>query len=202
MRKNILQILAILCAACPVAGLAQAPKDAVVISNEDIKAVLKYAADTKRTIPDNSIRVIDMGKYQLAVAVIHRGAAAAPNPQAACGERRSGATGPNGIYHDDTAETYVVVSGSGTLITGGTIVNGTRSAADNEVTTILNGPSCNGTMAGYSSRQIKEGDIIVIPEGVPHGFTTIPDHVTYLSVRPDLKKVLQHGYVNPALKKK
>jgi len=219
MRKNILQILTILCAACPVAGLAQAPKDAVVISNEDIKAVLKYAADTKRTIPDNSIRVIDMGKYQLAVAVIHRGAtgganaagaagnagrgaAAVSNLQRACGEQRSGATGPNGIYHDDTAETYVVVSGSGTLITGGTIVNGTRSAADNEVTTILNGPSCNGTMVGYSSRQIKEGDIIVIPEGVPHGFTTIPDHVTYLSVRPDLKKVLQHGYVNPALAKK
>src|SRR6266516_3886701 len=160
MRKNILQILTILCAACPVAGLAPAPKDAVVISNEDIKAVLKYSADTKRTIPDNSIRVIDMGKYQLAVAVIHRGA------------------------------------------TGGTIVNGTRSAADNEVTTILNGPSCNGTMVGYSSRQIKEGDVIVIPEGVPHGFTTISDHVTYLSVRPDLKKVLQHGYVNPALAKK
>jgi mannose-6-phosphate isomerase-like protein (cupin superfamily) len=219
MRKNILQILTILCAACPVGGFAQAPKDAVVISNEDIKAVLKYAADTKRTIPDNSIRVIDMGKYQLAVAVVHRGAtgganaagaggnagrgaAAAPNPQAACGERRAGATGPNGIYHDDTAETYVVVSGSGTLITGGTIVNGTRSAADNEVTTILNGPSCNGTMVGYSSRQIKEGDVIVIPEGVPHGFTTIPDHVTYLSVRPDLKKVLQHGYVNPGLAKK
>ena len=95
-----------------------------------------------------------------------------------------------------------MVSGSGTLITGGTIVNGTRSAADNEVTTILNGPSCNGTMVGYSSQQIKEGDIIVIPEGVPHGFTTIPDHVTYLSVRPDLKKVLQHGYVNPGLTKK
>ena|SRR5215467_9851110 len=218
MRKNILQILTILYAACPVVGFPQAPKDAVVISNEDIKAVLKYAADTKRTIPDNSIRVIDMGKYQLAVGIVHRGAtgganaataagnagrgAAAPNPQAACGERRSGATGPAGIYHDDTAETYVVVSGSGTLITGGTIVNGTRSAADNEVTTILNGPSCNGTMVGYSSRQIKEGDVIVIPEGVPHGFTTIPDHVTYLSVRPDLKKVLQHGYVNPGLTKK
>ena len=104
--------------------------------------------------------------------------------------------------YDDTAETYVVVSGSGMLITGGTIVNGTRSAADNEVTTVLNGPSCNGTMVGYSSRQIKEGDVIVIPEGVPHGFTTIPDHVTYLSVRPDLKKVLQHGYVNPGLAKK
>ena len=210
MRRHILQILAFVLTACPVVGLAQAPKDAVVITNEDIKAVLKYAADTKRTVPDNSIRVIDMGAYQLAVAVVHRGAtggatgnaAAAQNKQSACGEQRAGAKGPNGIYHDDTAETYVVISGSGTLITGGTIVNGTRSAADNEVTTILNGPSCSGTMVGFTSRQIKEGDIIVIPERVPHGFSGIPDHVTYLSVRPDLKKVLQHGYVNPALAKK
>ena len=209
MRRHILQILAFVFTGS-VVGLAQAPKDAVVITNEDIKAVLKYAADTKRTVPDNSIRVIDMGAYQLAVAVVHRGAtggatgnaAAAQNKQSACGEQRAGAKGPNGIYHDDTAETYVVISGSGTLITGGTIVNGTRSAADNEVTTILNGPSCSGTMVGFTSRQIKEGDIIVIPERVPHGFSGIPDHVTYLSVRPDLKKVLQHGYVNPALAKK
>jgi len=217
MRRHILQILAFVFTSCPVVGLAQAPKDAVVITNEDIKAVLKYAADTKRTIPDNSIRVIDMGAYQLAVAVVHRGAtgggtgnaaAGAGNAvrgaaaQAACGEPRAGAKGPNGIFHDDTAETYVVISGSGTLITGGTIVNGTRSAPDNEVTTILNGPSCNGTMVGFTSRQIKEGDIIVIPERVPHGFSAVPDHVTYLSVRPDLKKVLQHGYVNAALTKK
>ena len=217
MRKHILQILAFVFTSCPVVGLAQAPKDAVVITNEDIKAVLKYAADTKRTVPDNSIRVIDMGAYQLAVAVVHRGAtgggtgnaaAGAGNAvrgaaaQAACGEPRAGAKGPNGIFHDDTAETYVVISGSGTLITGGTIVNGTRSAPDNEVTTILNGPSCNGTMVGFTSRQIKEGDIIVIPERVPHGFSAVPDHVTYLSVRPDLKKVLQHGYVNAALTKK
>ena len=212
MRRHILQMLAFVFTACPAVGLAQAPKDAVVITNEDIKAVLKYAADTKRTIPDNSIRVIDMGAYQLAVAVVHRGAtgggtgnaaAGAGNAaQAACGEQRAGAKGPNGIFHDDTAETYVVISGSGTLITGGTIVNGTRSAPDNEVTTILNGPSCNGTMVGFTSRQIKEGDIIVIPERVPHGFSAVPDHVTYLSVRPDLKKVLQHGYVNAALTKK
>src|SRR5438876_11730036 len=191
MRKNILQILTILCAACPVAGLAQAPKDAVVISNEDIKAVLKYAADTKRTIPDNSIRVIDMGKYQLAVAVIHRGAtgganaagaagnagrgaAAAPNSQTACGERRSGATGPNGLYHGDTAETYVVVSGSGTLIAGGTIVNGTRSAADNEVTTVLNGPSCNGTMVGYSAGRSKKATSSSFPKACPMALQPFP----------------------------
>ncbi len=112
------------------------------------------------------------------------------------------ATGPNGIFHDDTAESYVVISGGGTLITGGTIENGRRSGANDEVTTILNGPSCAGTMVGFTSRNVKVGDVIIIPEHVPHGFSAIPDHVTYLSVRPDLKKVLQHGYVNPALTKK
>lgn len=210
MRRKLLQILTIVFATCTVVGLAQAPKDGVYITDEDVKAVLKYAVDTKRTIPDNTIRVIDMGKYQLSIAVIHRGPAkgggrgsAVPpaNPEPACGEQRPGATGPTGLYHDDTAETYIVTSGSATLITGGTIVNGRRSAPTNEVTTILNGPSCSGTVVGYTSRQIKGGDIIVIPEGVPHGFLAITDHVTYLSVRPDLKKVLQHEYVNPALTK-
>ncbi len=212
MRKKILQVLAIVLAVSPVAGLAQAPKDGVYISDEDVKAALKYAVDTKRAIPDNTLRVIDMGNYQLGVAVVHRGAmrggagaagsaAPAANPSPACGEQRPAATGPNGILHTDTAESYVVISGSATLITGGAIVNGNRSASDSEVTTILNGPSCSGTMVGYTSREIKTGDIIIIAEGVPHGFSAIPDHVTYLSIRPDLKKVLQHGYVNPALKK-
>jgi mannose-6-phosphate isomerase-like protein (cupin superfamily) len=219
MHRNVRRILATILAVTPGLALAQVPKDAVVVTDEDVKAVLKAAVDTKRTTPDNTLRVIDMGAYQLSVAVVHRGAlggapaaaaanagrgaapAPAPNTQPACGEQRAGATGPGGIAHDDTPETYIVTSGSATLITGGMIVNGRRSPADSEVTTILNGPSCNGTMVGYTSRQIKVGDIIVIPERVPHGFSAIPDHVTYLSVRPDLKKVLQHGYVNPAIKK-
>jgi mannose-6-phosphate isomerase-like protein (cupin superfamily) len=214
MRKQILQILALLFAVYPIIcspiAWAQAPKDGVYMSDEDIKAVLKHSADTHRTIPDNTLRVIDMGQYQLGVAVVARGAmkgagaaaapAAAADASTACGEKRAGATGPTGIFHDDTAESYVVISGAGTLITGGTIVNGKRSGPNDEVTTILNGPSCAGTMMGYTSRQIKVGDVIVIPEHVPHGFSAIPDHITYLSIRPDLKKVLKHGYVNPVLK--
>ena len=217
MRRQVLQGLAMLFALYPIAALAQAPKDGVYVSDEDIQAVLKHSADIHRTIPDNTIRVIDMGQYQLGVAVVQRGAMkgaaaananagganaapAAANAAAACGEKRADANGPNGIFHDDTAESYVVISGGGTLITGGTIVNGRRSGANAEVTTILNGPSCAGTMVGYTSRQIKVGDVIIIPEHVPHGFSAIPDHITYLSIRPDLKKVLQHGYVNPALK--
>lgn len=214
MQRKVLQLLATVLVACPLVGFAQTHKDGIYFTAEDIQAVLKHAADTKRTIPDNTIRVLDMGKYNLGVAVVHRGAmkargagpgggspAAPSNPQPACGEQSAGATGPGGLYHDDTAESYIITSGSATMITGGRIVNGRRSAPDSEVTKILNGPSCGGTIVGGTSHDVKVGDIVIIPEGVPHGFIAIPDHVTYLSIRPDLKKVLQQGYVNPGLKK-
>src|SRR4029434_7008320 len=108
MLKKGLRILTMAIAAFPAVGIAQAPKETVFVSDEDIKAVLKYAADTKRTIPDNTIRVVDMGNYQLGVAVIHRGAtgaaaaagganpargaAAAPPSPGACREAHAGAS--------------------------------------------------------------------------------------------------------------
>src|SRR5919204_4901004 len=105
MKRTILRTLAMLIAAGPAIVSAQAPKDAIVVSDADIKAVLKMAADTKRTIPDNTLRVIDMGTYQLGVAVVARGKfpaapaaaapAAAPAPNTpVCGQQRAGATGP------------------------------------------------------------------------------------------------------------
>ena len=42
--------------------------------------------------------------------------------------------------------------------------------------------------------------MVVIPAGVLHGWIEVPDHVTYLSVRPDPLKVLPAGYVNPAIR--
>src|SRR5215467_13445706 len=48
-----------------------------------------------------------------------------------CGERTSTpppAGGASGISHDVQTEGYLIVSGSGTMVTGGHIVNGTKSA--------------------------------------------------------------------------
>jgi hypothetical protein len=85
----------------------------------------------------------------------------------------------------------------------GVDANGRRSAADSDVTRILNGPSCSGIIAGPDvvSKQVKTGDVIIIPAGVPHGWSQIPDHVDYLSVRPDPDRVLPRDYVNPAIRK-
>ena len=48
--------------------------------------------------------------------------------------------------------------------------------------------------------QVPTSYALVIPAGVPHGWTDITDHVDYLSVRPDPDRLLA-PYVNPALKK-
>jgi mannose-6-phosphate isomerase-like protein (cupin superfamily) len=159
---------------------------------------------------------LDMGTYQLAIAVaMHEpttkvaapASAAAPrDPKAVhCGLPTAPAgakMGPrDGISHDDTTETYVMISGSGTLVTGGQIVNGTRSAPDSETSKYLAGPSCLGAMVGdIVTTKVGPGDVVVIPAGVPHGWVNVTEKVTYLTVRPDPKKVLQHGYVNPAIK--
>jgi mannose-6-phosphate isomerase-like protein (cupin superfamily) len=130
-----------------------------------------------------------------------RGAAAAAEP---CGEQStSPVTGtPGAIAHDQQTEGYLIVSGTGTLVTGGKIVNGRRSPPESEVTKVLNGPSCSGTTTGADvvKKVVKTGDIIIIPAGVPHGWSDIPEHVDYLSFRPSAR-VLEAGYVNPALKK-
>jgi len=127
---------------------------------------------------------------------------ATPTP---CGDKvdslPAGAT-PGGIAHDSQTEGYLIISGGGTLITGGRIVNGNKSAPDAAVTTELNGPSCSGPIVGNDvvKKVVKTGDIIIIPAGVPHGWTDITDHVDYLSFRPS-QRVLTAGYVHPSIKK-
>ena len=131
-----------------------------------------------------------------------RGAAQQGEP---CGEQSTApATGgtPGMIAHDQQTEGYLIISGGGTLVTGGKIVNGRKSPPESEVTKLLNGPSCSGTAVGGDvvKKVVKTGDIIIIPAGVPHGWTDIGDHVDYLSFRPSAR-VLEAGYTNPALKK-
>jgi mannose-6-phosphate isomerase-like protein (cupin superfamily) len=192
------------------------PAAATYITDEEVKAVNATPG------VDRTIRVVDIGNEHFAVGIIHRvaaggaaargarggGAGAGPAAAAApmpCGEQASapppGAT-PGGITHDSQTEGYVIVSGSGILVTGGHIVNGSRSAPDSAVTRELNGPSCSGLIAGSDivKRVVKTGDIIIIPAGVPHGWTDITDHVDYLSLRPS-GQVLEAGYVHPAIRK-
>ena len=214
MQRAFLGILAILSTMSQAVTFSQSsapPRAAIDITDEEVKAVLAHQPPST----DRQFRVVDFGSYQLAIGVIYRGPTPAPGappsqgrgvaptapPPAACGQTSGASSGVSGITHDSTVETYIITSGSGVLVTGGQLINGRQFAPDDQVTRILNGPSCSGMIAGSDivRRTVKVGDIVIIPENVPHGWTGITDHVTYLSVRPDPKKVLQTGYVHPAI---
>jgi hypothetical protein len=212
MKKAILGLAVVLTGSVGhmVGQTKEPPKYAIDITDAEIKEVLKNAPPKV----DQQLKVVDIGKYNLAVGVIYRGKTQppaggrgrAPNPnRVKCGPDTAPAgaklSPPGLISHDAELETYQIISGGGTLVTGGTIFNGSRSAPDSEVTTTLNGPSCSGQAFGdFVSREVHVGDVIIIPPGVAHGWTGIADHVTYLSVRPDPDHVLPAGYVNPAIK--
>jgi hypothetical protein len=196
------------------------PTDSIYIPDTDVKELLKRAPPAV----DQQLRVVDLCKYNLAVGIIHRGptgAAARAGGRAPTDSKGSGKqaaniqrcdsgpapenatpSGVGGISHDAETETYIIVSGGGTLVTGGAILKGARSGPESEVTKVLNGPSCTGAIVGnVTKRVVVPGDIIIIPFGVPHGWTDIADHVDYLSVRPDPDHVLETGYVKPVIKK-
>lgn len=212
MSKSVFVVSAAL-VAWSTGTLAQSPKSATYITDEQVKAINAGPG------VDRQIVSVDIGKLNEAVGIIHRGpttraaagagaaaGGATPAPAEPCGERASSppaAGAPTGIYHDHQTETYIIVSGGGTLVTGGHIVNGRKSAPDSPVTKILNGPSCSGIIDGADvvKKVVKTGDIIIIPAGVPHGWIDIADHVDYLSVRPDPDRVLPADYVHPAIKK-
>jgi mannose-6-phosphate isomerase-like protein (cupin superfamily) len=216
--KNFIHCLALGIAALTSHLALAAPTVATDITAEDVQTVLK--AGIKAT--DHTIRVIDMGQgYQMSVAVIHRGSThTAPTPEAAaaakalrakqapCGVQKAPAgarvSAFGGILmHDLTPETYVIIKGTGTLVTGGHLLEARRSLPDDETVTTLNGPTCTGKVYGdFVSRVVKVGDVIVVPAGVPHGWSDVPDMVDYLSIRPDVKHVLPSGYVYPALRDK
>src|SRR5262245_65953770 len=129
------------------------PTIAFDITKADIDYVLKNAPANP---PDRQLRVVDMGKYNLGVGIIHRG----PTNDKPGDPIQV-------IYHDYTPETYIIISGSGVLTTGGVIENKRASAG---VPNVMNGPSGNGTAgAGAYSRVVREGDIIIIPNNVAHG---------------------------------
>lgn len=163
------------------------PTEAIDITAEQVQAVLK-------TVPapagDQQIRVVDMGSYNLAVGILRRGRTTdAPDGSV------------NGLVHSQITETYYILSGGGTLVTGGTLGTPRSFPADGDIVKILAGPTTSGPIQNGHRRVVKPGDIVIIPAGVPHGWTGVTDHVDYLSVRPDPDKVLPKGYVNPAIRK-
>ena len=80
----------------------------------------------------------------------------------------------NAIVHATGWEVHHIVDGSGTIVTGGTLV---RSVNDTGARV--------ATIADGESRTVSKGDVIIVPAGTPHWYPQIDGSVTYLEIRYD-----------------
>jgi mannose-6-phosphate isomerase-like protein (cupin superfamily) len=188
MNKTILTTAALLQSLVAAPSVAQNTAHPVIgITAAEIQQVLKHQG-SEGAGTDRQIKVADLGDYRLGVGVLYRGPTKPGAPVAA-------------ISHSKVTEAFYVISGSGTLVTGMAVDNARDFPAETEFVRLAVGPSAGGVFKGGDRRPIGPGDVVIVPAGVPHGFDDITDHLTYLSIRPDLAGVLPPNYVHPALRK-
>jgi mannose-6-phosphate isomerase-like protein (cupin superfamily) len=175
-----------LCGALSSSAFAQSapPTRATDITRAEFVTVLKSM--NPDGVADQQLRVVDIGKYNVAVGVLHR----------------SGKAKQSAISHSQVTEIYYVIAGAGTFVTGGRIANPSEAPADGATVKVLVGPSTVGSgIDGGQQRKIGPGDVIVVPPGVAHWFSAIEADLDYLVFRVDADHVLPSGYEHPLLQK-
>ena len=171
------------CATAAAQPAGSPPTTATDITRAESMSVL--ASMNPDGVADQQIKVVDIGKYNVAVGILHR----------------SGKAKQTAISHSQVTEIYYVIDGAGTFVTGGTIANAAAAPADGATVKVLVGPSTTGAgIEGGQRRRIGPGDIIIVPPGVAHWFSAIEKDLDYLVFRVDADHVLPAGYVHPLLK--
>jgi mannose-6-phosphate isomerase-like protein (cupin superfamily) len=176
MRSYFAATFALVLASSVHAAPATGPRGvATDISNADIQALAKSMSNMPGG--DQLLRVVPInnGEYNVGVAIVHR--AKAPSLNAS-------------LEHSQITEIYHISSGSGTMVSDGTIENAKDATDPN--TLMVVGPSAGGgKINGGRSRKIGTGDVVIVPPNVPHGWSEVSEELVYLVVRMDPKKVLK-----------
>jgi mannose-6-phosphate isomerase-like protein (cupin superfamily) len=138
----------------------QPPVPASFITKAEHEAVLKE--QIQKAVVDQPIKASDVKGGKASVAMLHR-----VKPEA------------NALIHDHVTETYYILSGSGTIVTGGSL----GDAKPYDLTRVNAGMSQQGTRQGGESRRVGPGDIIIVPAGTPHSFSQLDGPISYLVYR-------------------
>ena len=149
-----------------VALLVQAPAQtsSTYVSAEEIAKTLKES--TANNVVDQPIKAMDIATpsgHRASLALLRRTKAET-----------------SALIHDRVTEIYQITEGSGTLVTGGTLENATPT----DLTRLNAGPSRTGTHRGGESRHVGPHDVIIVPAGTAHRFSTLDGPViAYLVYR-------------------
>ena len=96
---------------------------------------------------------------------------------------RREAAGMAEVHTRDTDIVYVL-DGSATLVTGGTVVDGKATAMDE-----IRGAS----ISGGETRRLVKGDVVVVPNGVPHWFKQVNGPLLYYVVKVTAPAMTEMG---------
>lgn len=125
-------------------------------------AVVVAQQPAPQTAPSETKTYTSAADVQALVAQKKAGPLLAAAPYSVNMEYR--ATVGGAAVHEREAEIFYIIDGTGTLVTGGKLVNETRTNSTN-----LSGTGIDGG----SSRTVSKGDFILVPEGTPHWFSAI-----------------------------
>jgi mannose-6-phosphate isomerase-like protein (cupin superfamily) len=120
---------------------------AIYKPDADLAGVLKTAKVNAGGLSSSNVTTND----QYRVSLVHR-------------DKAAGA-----LAHPGNTELLYITEGTGTMVTGGTIV----PAANGKPASIANGVS----------QKFVKGDVFIVPAGSPHWFAAVDTPVTYLEVR-------------------
>jgi quercetin dioxygenase-like cupin family protein len=76
--------------------------------------------------------------------------------------------------HEDETDTFYIMEGSATFVTGGTVVDAKTTGP---------GQIRGSGISGGAEHKLSAGDVIVIPKGTPHWFKEVPQLVVYYVVK-------------------
>jgi mannose-6-phosphate isomerase-like protein (cupin superfamily) len=166
--------VALLLAAMPLAGtVLAADGTAVDIRGADIdKALQRTASDFES---DQRLRVVNIeNQFNLGISIVHR-ARTSNRPIDPAAARR------------DITEIFHFISGTGTLVTGGTLLKPQQIGPNS-----VSGPGVEGTrIRNGHIRGVGPGDVVIVPPNTPVQFTEINSgEIVYLVVQIDPHKVL------------
>src|SRR5437763_12209277 len=117
-----------------------------VITADEIAATVKQS--TANNVVDQPVKAADVpGGHKASLALLRRTKAET-----------------SALIHDRVTEIYQITTGSGTIVTGGSLDNPTAT----DLTRLNAGPSRTGVHAGGESKHVGPKDVIIIPAGTPH----------------------------------
>src|SRR5438067_5819048 len=178
--KTLFGFTAVIISAGTFAILAspEPSSQATFLSATDISKAVRHLSASVAT--DQPLRTVDGGTANVGIFIVHR-------PQ----EPDQGCTIEHDtLVNDKTTSILLVLDGAGTLVTGGKLTKPAPLSADDPDLKLVGSGSRGKGIQNGQSRRIRKGDVVIIPAGVPHGFSAIEKSITYEVVRVDSGKIL------------